>query len=67
MTLLDVMIEVQGLSEFADGDNAQLIRIVNGEQKQYTVLLDSLIREGNIAHNRALSPGDTIIIPEPWL
>lgn len=66
MTLLDVMIEVQGLSEFADGDNAQLIRNMNGEQKTYTVELDSLIRQGDIRKNRAVNPGDTIIIPESW-
>ena len=66
MTLLDIMIEVQGLSEFADGDNAQLIRKEQGEDKQYTVQLDSLIREGDITKNRAVYPGDTIIIPESW-
>lgn len=66
MTLLDVMIEVQGLSDFADGDNAQLIRTMNGEQKQFTVQLDSLIRKGDISKNRMVNPGDTIIIPESW-
>lgn len=66
MTLLDVMIEVQGLSEFADGDNAQLIRKEKGVSKQYTVELDSLIRGGDISRNRAVLPGDTIIIPESW-
>ncbi len=66
MTLLDVMIDVQGLSEFADGDNAQLIRKENGVNKQYTVQLDSLIRGGDISKNRPVYPGDTIIIPESW-
>jgi|TARA_B110000971_G_scaffold91061_1_gene93668 polysaccharide export outer membrane protein len=66
MTLLDVMIAVQGLSDFADGDNAQLIRKVNGETQQYIVELDSLIRDGDISKNRAVQPGDTIIIPEAW-
>jgi polysaccharide export outer membrane protein len=66
MTLLDVMIEVQGLSDFADGDNAQLIRRENGEMQQYVVELDSLIRGGDISKNRAVQPGDTIIIPEAW-
>ncbi|MCP4432974.1 MAG: hypothetical protein GY806_18530 [Gammaproteobacteria bacterium] len=66
MTLLDVMIEVQGLSEFADGDNAQLIRKEKGVARQYTVELDSLIRGGDISKNRAVTPGDTIIIPESW-
>jgi len=66
MTLLDVLIAVQGLTEFADGDNAQLIRIENGKRKQYTVQLDSLIKGGDISKNRPVIPGDTIIIPESW-
>jgi polysaccharide export outer membrane protein len=66
MTLLDVMIDVQGLSEFADGNNAKLIRKVNGNTESYTVRLDALIRDGDINENRAVYPGDTIIIPESW-
>ena len=66
MTLLDIMIEVNGLSEFADGDNAQLIRNKNGKQVSYTIELDSLIRDGDISKNRVVYPGDTIIIPEAW-
>ena len=66
MTLLDVMIEVQGLSEFADGDNAKLIRKEKGVAKQYIVELDSLVRGGDISRNRVVLPGDTIIIPESW-
>ena len=66
MTLLDIMIEVNGLSEFADGDNAQLIRKKNGRPVSYTVELDSLVRGGDISKNRVVYPGDTIIIPEVW-
>ena len=66
MTLLDIMIEVNGLSEFADGDNAKLIRNQNGKPVTYTIELDSLIRSGDISKNRAVYPGDTIIIPEAW-
>ena len=64
MTLLDVMIAVQGLSEFADGDNAKLIRKKNGVDTSYVIKLDSLIKDGDISMNRAVLPGDTIIIPE---
>ena len=64
MTLLDVMIAVQGLSDFADGDNSKLIRKENGEIQQYIVELDSLVRGGDISKNRAVLPGDTIIIPD---
>jgi polysaccharide export outer membrane protein len=66
MTLIDVMIATGGLSEFADGDNAQLIRNKNGSNVAYTIELDALIREGDITKNRAVAPGDTIIIPESW-
>jgi polysaccharide export outer membrane protein len=64
MTLLDVMIAAQGLSEFADGDNARLIRKENGVDTSYVIKLDSLIKDGDITMNRAVVPGDTIIIPE---
>jgi polysaccharide export outer membrane protein len=66
MTLIDVMIATGGLSEFADGDNAQLIRNENGTNISYTVELDTLIRDGDISKNRSVAPGDTIIIPESW-
>jgi polysaccharide export outer membrane protein len=66
MTLLDVMIAVQGLSDFADGDNSKLIRKENGEIQQYIVELDSLVRGGDISKNRSVLPGDTIIIPDGW-
>ena len=59
-----LMIAAQGLSEFADGDNAKLIRKENGVDEAYTIKLDSLIRDGDITMNRAVLPGDTIIIPE---
>jgi polysaccharide export outer membrane protein len=58
------MIAVQGLSEFADGDKAKLIRKENGVDKTYLIKLDSLINDGDIKMNRAVLPGDTIIIPE---
>ncbi len=64
MTLLDVMIAVRGLAEFADGDDARLIRKENGIDKSYSIKLDSLINDGDITMNRAVLPGDTIIIPE---
>ena len=64
MTLLDVMIDVQGLSEFADGDNAKLIRKQNGVPTPYIIKLDALIKEGDISMNRTVLPGDIIIIPE---
>lgn len=66
MTLLDVMIQVGGLTEFADGNDAVLIRIENGKQKQYQVMINELLKEGEISANVDMLPGDIIIIPEAW-
>ncbi|WP_372739349.1 XrtA/PEP-CTERM system exopolysaccharide export protein [Neptunomonas sp.] len=66
MTLLDLMIEVGGLNEFADGNKAVLVRRFDGEQKTYGLRLDSLLKDGDITANLALKPGDIVIIPEAW-
>jgi polysaccharide export outer membrane protein len=66
MTLLDLMIAVGGLTEFADGNKSVLIRNQNGEQQVYNVRLEDLIKEGDISANLALMPGDIMIIPEAW-
>ena len=66
MTLLDVMIKVGGLTEFADGNDAVLVRIENGEQKQYEIMIDELLKDGEISANVDMLPGDIIIIPEAW-
>jgi len=66
MTLLDVMIRVGGLTEFADGNDAVLVRIENGEQKQYDIYIKDLIKDGEINANVDMLPGDIIIIPEAW-
>lgn len=66
MTLLDVMIQVGGLTEFADGNDAVLVRIENGQQKQYALSIDDLLQDGKIAANIDMLPGDIIIVPEAW-
>ncbi|MGD8589457.1 MAG: polysaccharide export protein [Chromatiales bacterium] len=66
MTLLDVIIAVGGLTEFADGNNASIVRKVNGVTQQYRVKLDDLIRDGDISANVNMLPGDVLIIPETW-
>jgi polysaccharide export outer membrane protein len=63
LTLLDVMIEV-GLSQFAAGDRAKLVRRVNGEPKETPVKLNKLINRGDLKQNLTLQPGDVLIIPE---
>lgn len=65
MTLLDVMIQVGGLTDFADGNNAVLVR--GKEQgKQYSVRLKDLIKRGDISANVDVRPGDVLIIPQSW-
>lgn len=66
MTLLDVMIQVGGLTEFADGNNAVLVRIESGVQKQYDIAIEDLIKNGDISSNVDVLPGDIIVIPETW-
>lgn len=66
MTLLDAMIAVGGLSEYAAGNKARLIRFDKtiGKQKEYNVRLSDLLRKGDSKANVLLQPGDVIIIPE---
>ncbi len=66
MPLLDVMIAVGGLTEFAAGNRSKLVRTVDGETVQATVRLEDLIRDGDISANVPVAPGDVIIIPEAW-
>ena len=66
MSLLDVMIEVGGLTEFASGNQATLIRRAGGEQNEYRVRIDDLIRDGDITANVQMQPGDVLIIPESF-
>jgi polysaccharide export outer membrane protein len=65
MTILDVMIQVGGITDFADGNAAVLIRGAEAG-KQYGVRLKDLLRRGDISANAAMMPGDIIIIPQSW-
>ena len=66
MTLLDVMIAVGGLTQFADGDRAILVRKEDDVLKEYRVRLSSLLKKGDPSANVDMKPGDIIIIPEAW-
>lgn len=65
MTVLDVMISAGGLTTFADGNNATLIRTSEGN-KRYKVKLNDLIKQGDIKANVDVLPGDILIIPQGW-
>ena len=66
MTLLDAMIAVGGLSEYAAGNRARLIRFDRntGKQKEYALRIADLLKKGTSKANVQLMPGDVIIIPE---
>jgi polysaccharide export outer membrane protein len=65
MTLLDVMIQAGGLTDFADGNGAVLVR--GSEQgKQYSIRLKDLLKRGDISANVDIKPGDIIIVPQSW-
>lgn len=66
MTLLDLVIAVGGLSEFAAGNDATIIRTIDGEQKQFRVRLDDLTQGGDITANVNIMPGDILVVPESW-
>ena len=65
MTLLDVMIAVGGLTDFADGNGASITRASEGD-KRYSVRLKDLIKRGDISANVEMKPGDVLIIPQGW-
>lgn len=65
MSLLDVMIAVGGLTDFADGNGATILRGADGN-KQYSVRLKDLIKRGDISANVEMRPGDILIIPQSF-
>jgi polysaccharide export outer membrane protein len=66
MTLLDLMIAVGGITEFAAGNRAVLVRFEEGEKKNYIVRLEDLIKQADLTANVDMRPGDILIIPESW-
>lgn len=65
MTLLDVMIAVGGITDFADGNRATILR-TGDNNKQYSVRLKDLIKRGDVSANVEMKPGDVLIIPQSW-
>ena len=66
MTLLDLMIAVGGLTEFAAGNRSMITRVVEGKQIQLEARIEDLIKDGDISANVELLPGDILIVPESW-
>jgi polysaccharide export outer membrane protein len=67
MTLLDVMIATKGLTKYAAGNRAEIVRLEgDGKQQIIKVRLNDLIKYGDIGQNIEMSPGDTLIVPQSW-
>lgn len=71
MTLLDVMIQAGGLTDFADGNGAVLIRGARGGQEgaagqQFSLRLKDLLQRGDISANVSMMPGDIVLVPQSW-
>ena len=66
MTALDAMIAVGGLTQYAAGNRAKLVRSVGGKEVAYTLRLSDLLQDGDISANAPLQPGDMIIIPQTY-
>lgn len=65
MSLLDVMIAVGGITDFADGNHATILR-ASEDNKQYSVRLKDLVKRGDVSANIEMKPGDVLIIPQSW-
>lgn len=66
MSLMDVMIAVGGITDFASGNKANIIRSRGGKQHKIKVRLDDLIKDGDISANIPMLPGDILVIPESF-
>ena len=67
MTLLDVMIATRGLTKYAAGNRAVIVRMTpDGKQETIRVHLSDLVKYGEIDQNVEMAPGDTLIIPQSW-
>lgn len=66
MTLLDVMIAVGGITDFAAGNKASILRTIGGKQEQFGVRLHELLKRGNVSANVPMRAGDVLVIPQSF-
>jgi len=66
MSLMDVVIAVGGVTEFASGNRASIVRNVDGRQVKMPVRLKDLIKDGDLSANMPMRPGDILVIPESF-
>ncbi len=66
LSVLDLMIAAKGLTKFAAGNRAMIVRQEPGGLRTYNVRLDDLMTDGDIAQNVQMQPGDTLVVPQAW-
>jgi polysaccharide biosynthesis/export protein len=66
LSVLDVMIAAKGLTRFAAGNRAVLVRREPGRTKDFNVRLDDLLNDGDVSQNVAMQPGDILFVPQAW-
>jgi polysaccharide export outer membrane protein len=66
MSVLDVMIDVGGLTKFASGNRAIIIRKADGKDVEHRVRLDDLLKDGDVTANVKMLPGDILIVPQSY-
>jgi polysaccharide export outer membrane protein len=64
MTVLDAVLAVGGLSEYAAGNRARIVRMVNGKETDLPLKLNALVNGGDMSQNLLLKPGDVLVVPE---
>ena len=66
MTLLDLVIEIGGLGQYADGNRASIIRNIDGEPQHFGIRIDDLVDNADLTANVKILPGDIVVIPEAF-
>ena len=66
LSLLDLMIASKGLTRFAAGNRAVIVRREPDGPKSYNVRLDDLMKDGDVSQNVGMRPGDTLFVPQAW-
>jgi polysaccharide biosynthesis/export protein len=64
MTVLDAVLAVGGLTEYAAGNRSRIVRMVNGQETDIPLKLNALVNGGDMSQNLALKPGDVLVVPE---
>ena len=64
MTVLDAILAVGGLGEFAAGNRGKIVRVVGGKTQEIKVRIGDLVNDGDVSQNLPLKPGDVLVVPE---